>query len=226
MYESPEIGRVAMQNISRFTPNTKLSGKHATVFGFGSVGQEIAFHLTNSFNMTVSVVEPKLEALLRARHRRAIVSEAEERFDRLRFRDPSLIVGTTGRNSVTREVLSQIKHDTILVSTSSDRVEIDVGALEELASGGWRPVADGKTIYIVGESASRREITLLAEGYPINFYGSESLPNDTIDPIMTLLLICAVELTLRQDWPNTVDSDAIGKIVEKRKLIEKFLEYA
>lgn len=67
---------------------------------------------------------------------------------------------------------------------------------------------------------------MLAEGYPINFYGSESLPNDTIDPIMTLLLLCGVELTLRNDLKKEVDAEMVGVVVEKRGLVARFLQYA
>lgn len=226
MYESPEIGRVAVQNIARFTPNVKLSGRHATVFGFGSVGQEVAHHLNNSFNMTVSVVDPKLEALLRARHKKSIVAEAAERFEGLKFQKPALIVGTTGKTSITRGVLEQLTEDTVLVSTSSDQIEIDLKALNELASGRIWKVVEGKTIYTVGDEKQFKDVTLLAEGYPINFYGSESLPNDTIDPIMTLLLLCGVELTLRNDLKKEVDAEMVGVVVEKRGLVARFLQYA
>ncbi|MEY2519415.1 MAG: adenosylhomocysteinase [Verrucomicrobiota bacterium] len=225
-YESPEIGRVAIQNISRFTPNVKLSGRHACVFGFGSVGQEIAFHLTNAFNMAVSVVDPDLAALLRARHKRSIVAEAQLKFEDLQFRSPALIVGTTGTNSITGPILRQLGADAILVSTSSDRVEIDIAALEQLAGERITQVVEGKTTYDIGTKDQPRQITLLAEGYPINFYGSESLPNDTIDPIMTLLLLCAVELTLKHDRKNQIDVDAVAEVVTKRHLIEEFLKFA
>lgn len=226
VYESPEIGRVAVQNISRFTPNVKLSGRHAVVFGFGSVGQEVAAHLTNGFNMTVSVVDPKLDALLRARHRRSIVAEAQRSFQELKFRCPALMVGTTGTTSITKEVLQQLTEGTVAVSTSSDQVEIDLVALTELARGRVCEIVEGKSVFTIGGDEKPVDITLLAEGYPINFYGSESLPNDTIDPIMTLLLLCAVELTLSDKWKHTVDPHVVGEIVERRQLVQKFLEYA
>jgi hypothetical protein len=114
----------------------------------------------------------------------------------------------------------------VLVSTSSDQDEIDIAALNRLARGRSRPITEGKIVYQVGSDEHPCNVTLLAEGYPINFYASESLPNDTIDPIMTLLLICAVELTLRTNWNRGVDADAVAKIVDRRKLIQRFLSLA
>jgi adenosylhomocysteinase len=220
-YESPEIGRVAIQNISRFTPNMKLSGGNAVVFGFGSVGQEVAFHLTNSFNMSVSVVEDHDLPLLRARHRRSIVVEAHRTFQELRFRQPDLIVGTTGKTSITRSVLSALERDTVLVSTSSDQIEIDIGALNELA----KPceIEEGKTKYLITSAGGEIAVILLAEGYPINFYGSESVPNDTIDPVMTLLLLCGAELVISPPNGVGVLDGEVDKIADRQDLVERFL---
>jgi adenosylhomocysteinase len=221
-YESPEIGRVAIQNISRFTPNMKLSGGNAVVFGFGSVGQEVAFHLTNAFNMTVSVVEDHDLPLLRARHRRSIVAEAHKTFDELSFRRPDLIVGTTGTTSVTRQVIQALERDTILVSTSSDQIEIDLTALKELSTRSCE-IEEGKTKYIIASEDGEIALILIAEGYPINFYGSESVPNDTIDPIMTLLLLCGAELVTRPPESVGVLEGQVDKIADRHQLIERFL---
>jgi hypothetical protein len=69
---------------------------------------------------------------------------------------------------------------------------------------------------------------LLAEGYPINFYGSESLPNDAIDPIVTLLILCAVELALDsrkrgREYKNKILTSEVNDITEKYNLIQHFL---
>jgi S-adenosylhomocysteine hydrolase len=231
-YESSEIGRVTVQNIGRFTPNTKLSGEHAILFGFGSVGQEVAFHLTNTFNMTVSVVDSNEFPILRARHRKSIVAEAQQDFNSLRFKDMALlVVGSTGggKPSITKSVLRQLRDGAVIVSTSSDREEIDIKALEKLAEGRKVEIAMGKEKYtIVDENGNTKNIFLLAEGYPINFYASESLPNDSIDPVMTLLLLCAVELAI-SDRSNAslakgVLKKEVNEITEKRDLVVRFLK--
>lgn len=231
VYESPEIGRVAIQNISRFTPNIKLSGRNAVLFGFGSVGQEVAFHLNNAFNMTVSVVDKKHLALLRARHRKAIVAEAETSFQELRFgQDAMLVVGTTGQLSIDESVLRILPDGAVLVSTSSDQVEIAVKDLERLAGARIREIELGKHEYTIdtGDGATKK-LVLLAEGYPINFYGSESLPNDSIDPVMTLLFLCGVELVSRhrtkQPFPHDdILTQEVDEITKVRDLVNRFLQ--
>lgn len=223
IYESPEIGRVVVQNISRFTPDIKLSAGNALVVGFGSVGQEVAFHLTNAFNMGVSVIEEKELRLLEAKHRKSIVAEAAGCFADLEFKGPKLVVGTTGETSITREILEALEKDAVLVSTSSDQVEIDLSALNELAGGQSQELEEGKRVFRIRGPRGEKKITLLAEGYPINFYGSESVPNDTIDPIMTLLFLCGIELATKKFEPGLQDKP-VDEIVQQRGLLKRFLE--
>ncbi len=223
-YESPEIGRIAIQNICRFTPNTKLSGRHAVVFGFGSVGREVAAQLTNSLNMTVSVVDNRHLAVLEARHRKNIVAEAASSFTDLRFHDRAmLVIGTTGRCSIDRTVLEHLPDGAVIVSTSSDQIEIDLHALKVLSHDRPREVELGKHEYILNVPSGTKRLFLLAEGYPINFYGSESLPNDTIDPVMTLLLLGGIELALdsrkrRRHLKPGVLTKEINSIADKLRL--------
>ena len=60
--------------------------------------------------------------------------------------------------------------------------------------------------------------------YPINFYGSESLPNDTIDPIMTLLLLCGIDVCEKQLSPEIHTDYVNDDLQKKHKLVEEFLK--
>lgn len=224
-FESPEIGRITIQNISRFVPNVKLSGRNAIVFGFGAIGEQVAACLNRSFNMGVSVVVIDNEHLLKAQHRKDVVVEAKRAFEELRFKDrAAIVVGTSGRPATISEtVLRALPNGCILVSTSSDRIEIDIEALERLSGSEGFSVEEGKTEYVLNIDGARKVLTILAEGYPINFYGSESLPNDTIDPIMTLLLLCGIELCEKTLAPG-VNKEHVDVLTKERFLVEKCIE--
>jgi len=224
-YESPEIGRVTVQNITRFVPNTKLSSGHAIVIGFGDIGAQVGYQLNKSLNMAISVVDTTPAKVMEARHRRDFVAEAHVEFSKLSFKNQAaLIVGTTGKKggSITRRILKQLPDGCIIVSTSSDRVEIDIAALEKMAIE-KREIEEGKTTYRIRTNGVEKTLTLLAEGYPINFYGSESLPNASIDPIMTLLLLCAVELCKGKVKRKAIDENIVNDFVRDYALIETFL---
>jgi S-adenosylhomocysteine hydrolase len=224
-YESPEIGRITIQNISRFVPNVKLSGRRAVVFGFGSIGEHVAAHLNRSFNMGVSVVDIDAAKLLKALHRKDIVSEAVESFDKLILgKKAKLFVGTTGETSMNDQILTSLPNDCILVSTSSDREEIDMDWFIKTAGDQGKNIEEGKTEYHVSVNGEMRTYTVLADGYPINFYGSESLPNDTIDPIMTLLLLCGIDVCEKQLSPEIHTDYVNDDLQKKHKLVEEFLK--
>ena len=44
------------------------------------------------------------------------------------------------------------------------------------------------------ELANGNKILLLADGFPVNFFSSESVPDKAIDPILTLMFLGAVKL--------------------------------
>jgi len=217
-YESPEVGRVTVQNISRFVSNVKLSGRRAVVFGFGSIGMHVAENLNRSFNMGVSVVDKNAEKRLLANHRKDIVTEATTTFSQLTHKlETRLVVGTTGggkngKPSVTARLMKDFPDGTILVSTSSDRAEFDIAGLKRLACR-VEDIEEGNTKYTIKVDGKQKSLFLLAEGYPINFYGSDSVPNETIDPIMALLLLSAVSICQNpKRFPARIDSDAVNDI--------------
>ena len=222
-YEAPEIGRVTVQNIVRLVPDVKLSGGRALMFGFGDVGQQVAFHLNNSLNMSVSVVDVDELRVLQAKHRKDIVVEAARGIDGIHYLDcASLVVGTTGGLSITEDILRKLPDGAILASTSSDQVEIAVSAMKSMAGDNVVRVAPGRSEYVIATDPVEKRLTLLAEGYPINFYGAESVPNETIDPVMTLLLLSAAHLCSKS-YEKKVDSEAVNKIAKEMRLLERFL---
>lgn len=226
-YEAPEIGRVTVQNIGRFVPNVKLSGRSALLLGFGSIGEQVVSHLNRAFNIGVLVVDNKELPYLRAKHRRDIVSNAYPEFSKVPdvlLENVRLVVGTTGRTSVTKDVMEKLPDGCILASTSSDQKEIDLKALTDLAGTDIKVIEEGNTEYSFVVEGRRKTLTVLAEGYPINFYAAESLPNDSIDPIMTFLLLCGIELCEKKHEPGIRPQEVILNVQKENRLIAKFLE--
>ena len=129
-----------------------------------------------------------------------------------------------------KAVIQKIPDGAILVSTSSDQVEIDLEALKKLSRGRCKEVDLGKHEYTIGDGRwGTKKIIVLAEGYPINFYGSESVPNDTIDPVMTLLLLGGVELALdarkkQHVFKRGILTDEIDQITDDYELVVRFLQ--
>jgi len=107
-----------------------------------------------------------------------------------------LVLGTTGSTSIGPEVISSLKNGTLLGSTSSRQIEVD---LEYLGRDPLKPeeVIEPKAPCVMAIPAARRytiaqrhgskTVTVLYDGYPINFWGT-SLPDHVADAVLSLLL--------------------------------------
>ena len=96
-----------------------------------------------------------------------------------------------------REILA-LDHQTYLVSASSDRWEFAVTELDNLSSQNKDIVEGGRrigTAYLL--RGTKKTVNLLADGTPINFWSSESMPNQVSDLILSLIFLSAVEVAAR-----------------------------
>ena len=216
-YESPLVGRAAVASIQRLLPDESLSGKKALVIGFGSIGREVANAL-RGIGMIVLVCDLDAEAVASARVRGF---EAETSSLKL-VKEASLVVGTTGRLGIGKELIDNMKGKTIIASTSSDQVEIDTGYLGQLAKYSRYEQGLG-TYYEVGSGSSQRTIILLADGFPINFYSGSGIPNKAIDPILAQLFIAAIHIAREHKQLQRGILPIMDDLADKYGLLADFL---
>ncbi|MFQ5859640.1 MAG: hypothetical protein ACE5LU_28925 [Anaerolineae bacterium] len=102
----------------------------------------------------------------------------------------SVILGTSGHCSVGAELISALRHGTYLASCSSKRLEIDVVALEAQAVAVESVAGVGTRYVLPSTDGQNRIITLLADGFPVNFWGDdvESIPTEHIEFVWALML--------------------------------------
>lgn len=225
-YESPMVAAAVLQNILRLRPNEYFQGKTALVIGYGSVGYHIANELKNSlpWRMKTEVYDLDVELRKKAREDGHIVD------DNIRslIPDARLVIGITGRTSIRRDEILLLRHRCVLLSSSSDQVEIDLGALRDL-SGKPHPLTEpgiGKVGDIYRLTSNKNEILLLAEGFPINFWKTESLPNKVSQIVLTPLFLCTLALVKRTDEIaiGHPDKDFVDKLLEQEELEKLFLQ--
>ncbi len=77
----------------------------------------------------------------------------------------------------------------IAVSASSRRDEIDIVGLESFSE--ENKVSEIGTEYTL---PNKNRIMVLAHGFPVNFFCSDSVPDKAIDPVLTELFLCAQKL--------------------------------
>lgn len=225
-YESPMVAAAVLQNILRLRPNEYFQGQTALVIGYGSVGYHIANELKNSlpWKMKTAVYDLDVELRKKAKEDGHIVDDDI----RALIPDARLVIGITGRTSIRRDEILLLRHRCILLSSSSDQVEIDLQALRDL-SGKPQPLIEpgiGKVGDIYRLTSNKNEILLLTEGYPINFWKTESLPNKVSQIVLTPIFLCTLALVKRTNEIaiGHPDKDFVDKFLEQEELEKLFLE--
>jgi S-adenosylhomocysteine hydrolase len=225
-YESPMVAAAVLQNILRLRPNEYFQGQAALVIGYGSVGYHIANELKISlpWKMKTKVYDRDVELRKKAKEDGHIVDDNIQSL----IPDTRLVIGITGRTSIGRDEILLLRHRCVLLSASSDQVEIDLRALRDL-SGGPESLEEpgiGKVGDIYRLTSNKNEILLLAEGYPINFWKTESLPNKVSQIVLTPIFLSTLALVKRTNeipigYP---EKDFVDKLLEQEELEKLFLE--
>lgn len=185
--ESYGVADAAVRNTVRLLENEKFEGRCAAVLGFGRIGQEVA-EILRTRRMRVAVYDHDVLRLLTARERGFhTFRTVEELFGEHR---PMIVFGAAGRGSISGEVWQHIRHDCYLVSTTSRDFEFDLPGLRA-RSHQIDPVPGVGTRYRFGSGVS---VLVLADGYPINFFHAESMPNRYSDIVLASMLAGACAL--------------------------------
>jgi len=228
-YEPSYVGKAVVQNLRKLLPNINLSGKSALVIGFGAIGEKVAEYLNAMEAMKVYVAEKRPSRLLIAKQAKYVAGAAEtaERF----LRECLIIIGATGERSIGKDEISKLQQGSILASASSERVEVDVGELERL-TGGYAnaitdEIVDGQKVgsrYMLRLLSPEISVVLLADGHPVNFFSSESIPNESIDPIISVLFLSAFELVTTRKIRLGIHTKIVDDIVRREDIENTFLK--
>lgn len=192
-----------------------LAGRHATVFGAGWIGFGVARALRR-LDVFPSLVDPDPLKVAEARLAGypATLSPVDlERSD--------LVVGATGRLSVTADVLRQLRHGCIVASASSRRIEIDVDHLENAPCHDIHPSIRAFQVG-GGPSGDSRQICLVNDGYPANFIpGSGSVADEIVELILGELIVLMSDLTTYTYEPGIHRLDPEGEAACTKLWIEQ-----
>jgi adenosylhomocysteinase len=216
-YESPLVGRAAVSSIQRLLPDESLSGKIALVVGFGAIGREVALALSAiGMIVRVSDLDARKVAAARVRGFEAAISP-------MKFAGEAyIVIGTTGTQSVTSDMIDHMKNGTVIASTSSDQVEIDIEYLKQIAEERYE---EGLGTHF-SKKGERTECTLLlADGFPVNFFSGSGIPTKAIDPVLTQLFIGAIHLAKNHaKLQKGILTNKMDNLVDEYGLISDFLQ--
>ncbi len=205
--EAPFIGKVVIRNIQILLSKIGrfIEGKKLGIVGYGTIGRKIAEEAKNQKAIvSVSEINPvkSLIARLGGFDTKSILDLVKE---------SDLIIGATGRKSIGRAEILGLKNNAILASVSSKRVEIDIEELESLCI--ERNPTEIGTYY---ELVNGNKVLLLANGFPVNFFSSESVPDRIIDVILTLMFSGAISLAKGEIYLFSISANFKREIENER----------
>jgi adenosylhomocysteinase len=178
------LGQSALDGILRAT-NLLLAGQTLVVLGYGWAGKGVAVRGRGAgAAVVVCEVDPlrALEARMEGFEVMGALAAAER---------GDVFVTVTGVPGVLRaEHFRRMKDGAVLANAGHFDVEIDRGALRELAVGGVREVRPLVEEFDLGD----RRLHLLAEGRVVNLAAAEGHPAAVMDVSFAVQALCAEEL--------------------------------
>jgi len=225
--EPKYIAQAVVKNLSDLL-NHVDAGRRVEAFGMygcGTIGNYVAEHFrANGARVYVADIMPE------RRYRTTMAGFLKLDNDTIGQCD--LILGATGSTSIGPQPILSLKHGALIGSTSSRQIEIDMEYLHNHATMseplGPRapavlPISAGRRCTLAQSHASK-VVTVLYDGYPINFWGT-SLPDHVADAVLSLLLEGVLALATDQYHPGvhpggTVLEDADIEISQMFQQIE------
>jgi len=216
--ESPEVGNAIARNLEVLLVKmgSSLSQRYVSVLGYGWIGQNTAIALKNR-HAKVSVYDKSYVTTVKAhydarRYGFQIVDRATG------LTSAEIIIGATGdpKASLKAEDFAILRDGVILVNATSKQIEFDIPYLESCCTNRIVHASLG-TEYIMRNG---KKIVVLADGFPINFFVGESVPESIIDIIIAEMLVCLRKLVMG-NLQNKIYTITLG---EEDKIAEEWLQ--
>lgn len=221
-FEPPHVARAVINNVQKLLPDKNLSGRKALVIGFGNIGEQVALQLRDTLKMQVTIHDFDKIKLVKARQYGFEVQENLEAGIKEKF----LIIGTTGETIIKRSEILAMEHNIYLISASSEQWEFCISELEALSSKEVNLYRDSDKIgtkYKIRNT--EKYVNLIADGYPINFWKTESMPNEVSDLIISLIFVSALEIVTNPSLPRQINHDIVNDLDKRYELSKIYLEY-
>jgi len=229
--EGPAIGEVVaakiVQALNRHGDG--LRGKSITLIGYGIIGPAIAREMS-ALGAKVTVVERSSQAASKAKKLYKTVqddpsspSAVSERLKAIATAD--LVVGATGRQSITLDDLKAMKNGAAFASASSKQNEADIAGLTKSARQRTLIPQDNPllTLPTVLYQLGAKSLTIIGDGWPVNFDGGvQSVPPEKIQLTDAAMLSAVLQAAKAVGKQGLIDLDA----KTDQKLLERHTQFA
>lgn len=187
-FEAPLIGNAIVNNLELLLAKqyTGIKGKKIGLVGGGTIGDEVIRRLKSREAIVTSYDEletKNYKLTLKGEH------IADSIIDLVKDKD--IIIECSGaiKPWCNKKEIDKVSHSTYFINASSKRLGINHSDLEDLTKEKKNLLGFGKK-YILDDDKNK-VIILVADGYPINFFIGESVPDYQIQFIIATLFFAA-----------------------------------
>lgn len=210
------VAKAIVRNAENILVNSSLSqtlgDKHILILGYGKIGGNIAKILKNESN--ISVYDKSSIQLLKAK-----IDGFRVLTDLQQLNDFDVVIGVTGDYVLKKDQLSRLKNGAVLINGSTRKKEFDMDSIKELT----KQEREEET-YAVYEFHNSKKIYLLAHGFPVNFLGTESIPEFIIDLVFSEVFFLMTILKEKSLEPGFYPVEQFYKHVEE-KVADLWVKY-
>ena len=184
--------------------------------GYGDLGQTLA-EKYRQYGSSLVVIEPDTLKRIEAAENGFITYKTLE--DAMKYEKPVLIVGASGYNSISKEVVEKLENGTFITSGAS----ADLSIFKEYEKNGCKYIEIPKygTQYEINE----KHITVLGNGRSVNLFDSEAIPNRSNDIFKASQLVVADKVINDNKYlTNTVDVETVDNWIDESKILELYYD--
>jgi S-adenosylhomocysteine hydrolase/ADP-ribose pyrophosphatase YjhB (NUDIX family) len=156
-----------------------LNNKKVVVLGYGKIGSRVAKLLKNISE--VSVYDKSAVQLLKAKIDGFNVLE-----DLSSLQEFDVIIGVTGEIILKKKHFLRLRNGAILINGSTRKREFDTESLLKISK-----EQEKNEYYTLLELENYKKIYLFVDGYPVNLFNAESIPEFVLDLVFSEIFMMA-----------------------------------
>lgn len=205
--ENYAVAKSIVRNLENILVNSNfsrsLSGNNILVLGYGGIGENIARLLKD--RSLVTVYDISATKLLKARmYGFNIIGDLRDLFG---F---DIIIGTTGEFVLRREHLRNLKNGAILVNASTRKREFEIDSVRDLITSKIK-----NELYTTYKFYNGKTMHIIADGFPVNFLNTESVPSSILDLIFSEIFILMKIVTENGISPGFYPVERFYEVIEE-----------
>ena len=194
----------------------KLVGRLIIQLGYGDLGASLAERY-RQYGANVTIVDPDVIKRIEAAENGFTTFETLD--EAIEYEKPFFIVGASGYQSISREIVNQLNDGTFITSGAT----ADISIFKEFEKEGCKYNYIPK--YGTQYQINGKKITVLGNGRSVNLFDSEAIPNRSNDIFKAGTLV-TVDNIINSDaiMNRHVELDLVEKWIRQSKILEKYYE--